>query len=39
VLHIEPLARPLIWGQFHMDAQDANGVNRPMGSRGPVSTD
>jgi diadenylate cyclase len=33
VLHIEPLARPMIWGQFHMDAQDANGVNRPSAAR------
>src|SRR5262249_58339422 len=28
VLHIEPLARPLIWGRFHMEAQDAHGLNR-----------
>ena len=29
VLHIEPLARPVIWGQLRMDAQDANGSPRP----------
>lgn len=28
VLHIEPLARPLTWGQLRMDAQDANGLPR-----------
>jgi DNA integrity scanning protein DisA with diadenylate cyclase activity len=34
VLHIEPLARPVIWGQLQMDAQDANGsarTGRPTG--------
>ena len=39
VLHIEPLARPMIWGQFHMDAQDANGLNRPAASRGAATPD
>jgi DNA integrity scanning protein DisA with diadenylate cyclase activity len=28
VLHIEPLARPMIWGQFRMESQDANGSSR-----------
>jgi DNA integrity scanning protein DisA with diadenylate cyclase activity len=28
VLHIEPLARPVIWGQLRMDAQEANGTSR-----------
>ncbi len=28
VLHIEPLARPVIWGQFRMEGQDANGSPR-----------
>jgi DNA integrity scanning protein DisA with diadenylate cyclase activity len=35
VLHIEPLARPVIWGQLRMEAQDANGstsrASRPAG--------
>jgi DNA integrity scanning protein DisA with diadenylate cyclase activity len=31
VLHIEPLARPVIWGQLRMDAHDANGSARPAG--------
>jgi diadenylate cyclase len=39
VLHIEPLARPMIWGQFHMDAQYANGLNRPAGSRAATTPD
>jgi DNA integrity scanning protein DisA with diadenylate cyclase activity len=35
VLRIEPLARPMIWGQFHMEAQEANGANRgPAAARG-----
>jgi DNA integrity scanning protein DisA with diadenylate cyclase activity len=29
VLHIEPLARPVIWGQLRMEAQDSNGSARP----------
>jgi DNA integrity scanning protein DisA with diadenylate cyclase activity len=28
VLRIEPLARPMVWEQFHMEAQDANGAPR-----------
>jgi hypothetical protein len=28
VLHIEPLARPVIWGQLRMEAQDSNGNSR-----------
>jgi len=39
VLHIEPLARPMTWGQLHMDAQDANGVNRPAVARGAAATE
>jgi diadenylate cyclase len=39
VLHIEPLARPMTWGQFHMDAQDSNGINRPGAARGSVPID
>jgi DNA integrity scanning protein DisA with diadenylate cyclase activity len=27
MLHIEPLARPVIWGRFRMEAQDPNGLN------------
>lgn len=42
VLHVEPLARPMIWGRFHMDAQDPNGLNRvgpatPHRLAGPVN--
>jgi diadenylate cyclase len=33
MLHIEPLARPVIWGRFHMEAQDPNGLNRMGGAR------
>jgi DNA integrity scanning protein DisA with diadenylate cyclase activity len=28
VLRIEALARPVVWGRFHMEAQDANGLAR-----------
>jgi DNA integrity scanning protein DisA with diadenylate cyclase activity len=28
VLHIEPLARPMTWGQPRLEVQDANGVTR-----------
>jgi DNA integrity scanning protein DisA with diadenylate cyclase activity len=34
VLHIEPLARPVIWGQFRMEAQDVNGATRAAAERG-----
>jgi DNA integrity scanning protein DisA with diadenylate cyclase activity len=37
MLHIEPLARPMIWGQFRMDAQDPNGLIRTAVSR-PVTS-
>jgi DNA integrity scanning protein DisA with diadenylate cyclase activity len=30
VLHIEPLARPMIWGDFHMDAQDNGDLPAPV---------
>ena len=33
VLHIEPLARPMIWGRFHMEARDPNGINRIVAGR------
>jgi DNA integrity scanning protein DisA with diadenylate cyclase activity len=33
VLHIEPLARPMIWGHFHMEAQDADGLSGPVPNR------
>jgi len=33
MLHIEPLARPLIWGRFHMEARDPNGLNRLIAAR------
>jgi DNA integrity scanning protein DisA with diadenylate cyclase activity len=31
VLHIEPLARPMIWGNFRMEAQDDDGLNNVPG--------
>ena len=34
VLHIEPLARPMTWGQPRLDAQDGNGVVRAAPARG-----
>jgi hypothetical protein len=34
VLHIEPMARPMIWGQPRLEAQDANGANRAPAPRG-----
>jgi DNA integrity scanning protein DisA with diadenylate cyclase activity len=38
VLHIEPMARPMIWGQPRLETQDANGANRAPAARGaPVS--
>ena len=27
VLHVEPLARPMIWQNFHMEVQDGDGGN------------
>src|SRR5437773_256282 len=30
VLHIEPLARPLIWRHFEMEAQEGDGVTKPV---------
>ena len=29
VLHIEPLARPMVWDKFRLEVQDANGVSGP----------
>jgi DNA integrity scanning protein DisA with diadenylate cyclase activity len=34
VLHIEPMARPMIWGQPRIETQDANGANRAPAARG-----
>src|SRR5579884_636064 len=33
MLHIEPLARPVIWGRFHMEARDPNGLGRLVAGR------
>jgi DNA integrity scanning protein DisA with diadenylate cyclase activity len=33
MLHIEPLARPVIWGRFHMEARDPNGLSRLVAGR------
>lgn len=30
VLHIEPLARPVTWGQFRLDTQESNGLTRAI---------
>ena len=30
VLYIEPLARPMKWGHFHMEAQDGEGAPNPV---------
>lgn len=30
VLHIEPLARPMIWRHFQMEAQDNDGISAPV---------
>ncbi|MCI0380524.1 MAG: diadenylate cyclase, partial [Gemmataceae bacterium] len=29
VLHIPPLARPMIWSHFHMDAADGEATSNP----------
>src|SRR5438477_1618299 len=34
VLHIEPLARPMTWGQPRLDAQEGNGIPRAAPARG-----
>lgn len=33
MLHIEPLARPVIWGRFHMESGEPNGANRLIAGR------
>ena len=33
MLHIEPLARPVIWSRFHMESKDPNGINRGAAGR------
>jgi DNA integrity scanning protein DisA with diadenylate cyclase activity len=33
VLHIEPLARPMTWGRFRMDASDVSGPVRSVAPR------
>jgi DNA integrity scanning protein DisA with diadenylate cyclase activity len=30
VLHIEPLARPMIWRNFEMEAQSVDGIAKPL---------
>ena len=39
VLHIEPLARPMIWGDFHMETQDADASPGPVSAAGMPSDD
>jgi diadenylate cyclase len=39
MLHIEPLARPVIWSRFHMESADPNGVNRTVISRPVTAAD
>lgn len=36
VLRIEPLARPMVFGHFRMEAQEGDGVNGAGGSRVPA---
>ena len=31
VLRIEPLARPLIWRHFEMEAKEGDGIKTPVG--------
>jgi diadenylate cyclase len=33
MLHIEPLARPVIWNRFHMESSDPNGTSRAVAAR------
>lgn len=33
MLHIEPLARPVIWSRFHMESGDPNGISRVVTTR------
>jgi DNA integrity scanning protein DisA with diadenylate cyclase activity len=33
MLHIEPLARPVIWSRFHMESGDPNGTSRAVAAR------
>lgn len=33
VLHIEPLARPVTWGRFHLETEDLNGPTRTPAGR------
>src|SRR5207249_11673303 len=37
VLRIEPLARPMVWDKFRLEAQDANGASGPSAPWSPVS--
>jgi DNA integrity scanning protein DisA with diadenylate cyclase activity len=39
VLRIEPMARPLTWGRFRMETQDASRMNGPLGRRAPSATE
>ncbi len=39
MLHIEPLARPVIWSRFHMDSTDPNGINRLVAARPSAAPD
>src|SRR5437763_1144704 len=36
VLRIEPLARPMVWDKFRLEAQDANGVTGPVVAWSPA---
>jgi DNA integrity scanning protein DisA with diadenylate cyclase activity len=35
VLRIEPLARPMVWDKFRLEAQDANGLSGPVTTWAP----
>jgi DNA integrity scanning protein DisA with diadenylate cyclase activity len=39
VLRIEPLARPMVWDKFRLEAQDANGASTSPTAWSPVTAD
>ena len=39
VLRIEPLARPMVWDKFRLEAQDTNGTAGPVTTWSPLGAD
>src|SRR5437667_9055547 len=39
VLRIEPLARPMVWDKFRLEAQDANGASGPLAPWSPAAAE